>query len=187
MSNRISVFTAADVGPWRILSIRAVTGETLPEARSLNVSASSAGIPSPVSWSLSGITSNERYVTRAEKARLVQRQEDLGRPEATRAVLIPIRKSESWWALTQDERRAILEEQSRHIAIGLDYLPAVARKLYHCRDISGQEPFDFLTWFEFAPKDESQFDDLLDALRRSEEWTYVEREVEVRLERNVPD
>ena len=36
-------------------------------------------------------------------------------------VLIPIRKNEAWWALAQDERRAIFEERSHHIAIGLEY------------------------------------------------------------------
>jgi len=48
--------------------------------------------------------------------------------------------------LTQDERREIFEERSRHIATGLEYLPAVARRLHHSRDLGG--PFDFLTWFE---------------------------------------
>src|SRR5438477_5729245 len=28
----------------------------------------------------------------------------------------PIRKSAAWWALAQDERRAVLEERSHHIA-----------------------------------------------------------------------
>lgn len=185
MSRRISVFSAVEVGPWRVVSVRGITGKTLPSAPALNVSVSSSDTPSATIWTLSGITSNERYATRAEKNDLVQRQEGLGRAEATRAALIPIRKSESWWALTQDERRTILEDQSHHIAIGLDFLPAIARKLYHCRDISGQEPFDFLTWFEFAPKDETHFDDLLNALRATQEWGYVEREVEIRLERKV--
>ena len=36
--------------------------------------------------------------------------------------------------------------------VGLDYLPGVARKLYHSRDLG--EEFDFLTWFEFEPEEE---------------------------------
>ena len=83
--------------------------------------------------------------------------------------------------LAQDERRAILEEQSHHIAIGLEYLPAIARRLYHCRDLD--EPFDFLTWFEFAPQNTGAFDDLVARLRASPEWTYIEHEVDIRLER----
>ena len=79
--------------------------------------------------------------------------------------------------LAQEERRAILEEQSHHIAIGLEYLPAIARRLYHCRDLN--EPFDFLTWFEFAPEYSGAFDELLVRLRDSHEWTYVEHEVEL--------
>src|SRR6059036_2666583 len=58
-----------------------------------------------------------------------------GRAEATRAALIPVRKASAWWDLAQDERRALIEERSHHIAIGLEYLPAIARRLYHSRDL----------------------------------------------------
>ena len=111
------------------------------------------------------------------------RQQGLGRPEATCAALIPIRKNPAWWALTQDERRSVLEERSQHIKIGLRYLPEVARRLHHCRDLSENEPFDFLTWFEYAPTHEAAFDKLVAELRASEEWKYVEREVDIRLVR----
>ncbi len=111
------------------------------------------------------------------------KQEGLGRPDANCAVLIPIKKSAAWWALTQDARRKIFEEHSHHNQIGMDYLPAIARRLHHCRDLSEIEPFDFLTWFEFAEKDTVEFDKLLARLRATEEWKYVEREVEVRVKR----
>jgi chlorite dismutase len=133
------------------------------------------------SWILRGVTSNERYVTRAEHVTLADRQPPLGRPEATRASLIPIRKSEAWWDLSQDQRREIFEERSRHFAIGLDYLPAVARRLHHGRDLG--EPFDFLTWFEYAPLHKGAFEELVERLRETEEWSYVEREVDIRLVR----
>ena len=95
------------------------------------------------------------------------------------AALIPIRKSDAWWALAQDERRAVMEDQSRHIRMGMKYLPAVARKLHHCRDLG--EPFDFLTWFEYAPEDASAFEELVGLLRGTPEWKYVDREVDIRL------
>ena len=60
----------------------------------------------------------------------------------------------------------------------MDYLPAIARRLHHCRDLSESEPFDFLTWFEFEEKHTAEFDKLLARLRASEEGKYVEREVE---------
>ena len=63
----------------------------------------------------------------------------------------------------------------------MDYLPGVARQLFHSRDLG--EPFDFLTWFEYAPDAAEAFDDLLARLRQTREWTYVEREVDLRLER----
>ncbi|WP_278035414.1 hypothetical protein [Flavobacterium nitratireducens] len=72
-----------------------------------------------------------------------------------------------------------MEESSKHTQTGLQYLPAIARKLFHSRDIG--ESFDFLTWFEYAPSDEKAFEELLYKLRQTEEWNYIEREVDIRL------
>jgi chlorite dismutase len=132
-----------------------------------------------VHWELRGVVSHQRYVTRHEADALRNAQAPLGRPEATRAALIPIRKNDAWWALAQDERRAIFEERSRHIESAMPFLPAIARRLHHCRDLG--EQFDFLTWFEFAPDHEALFDELAHMLRATEEWKYVDREVDVRL------
>lgn len=126
---------------------------------------------------------NLRYTERAEADSLAARQQGLARPQALHAALIPIRKNAAWWALAQDERRAILETESRHIAIGMDYLPAIARRLHHSRELG--EPFDFLTWFEYAPEHEAAFDDMLARLRAQREWHFVEREVEIRLVRDA--
>ena len=103
------------------------------------------------------------------------------RPEATCAALIPIRKSAAWWELAQDERREILETNSKHIAVGLKYLPAIARRLHHSRELG--EEFDFLTWFEYAPEKANEFDELVKTLRETEEWNYVEREIDIRVQR----
>jgi hypothetical protein len=140
--------------------------------------------PTTSAWVLSGTTSNDRYLGLAEKSALGAKQEGLGRIPSTRAALIPIRKNAAWWLLAQDERRHILEEQSNHIRVGMKYLPAIARRLHHCRDMSASAPFDFLTWFEYAPEHTSAFDDLLATLRSSPEWLYVEREVDIRLVRD---
>jgi chlorite dismutase len=109
-------------------------------------------------------------------------QPPLGRSGCTCAALIPIRKSPAWWALAQDERRAIFEEDSRHNAIGMRHLPGIARRLLHSRDLS--EPFDFLTWFEFAPDAQASFDDLVAELRATQEWSYVDRDIDIRLQRS---
>jgi hypothetical protein len=182
MTTRLYSFAAGEQGDWTVTAQAAVIGEPLPAVRALSV------LPGPVPtvdhrWVLRGITSNERYVERAEREVLVAKQQGLGRAPSTCAVLIPIRKSVAWWALTQDERRAVFETRSKHIEIGVRYLPAIARRLHHCRDLTPDEPFDFLTWFEFAPADAQAFDVLLAELRASEEWHYVDREVEIRLTR----
>jgi chlorite dismutase len=175
-------FAAGPTGPWRITRMDALVGDGLPMADRLAVlEGLEAPSRSAVGWTLRGTTSNTRYTNRAEVTTLAARQLGLARQEATQAALIPIRKTEAWWALAQDERRAILEEQSRHIGIGLEYLPAVARRLHHSRELG--EPFDFLTWFEFAPEHSRDFDDLLRRLRATSEWRYVDREVDIRLSR----
>jgi len=66
------------------------------------------------------------------------------------------------------------------------FLPAIARRLYHCRDLGPDEPFDFLTWFEFAPEDANAFEDLVGQLRRSPEWNFVDRECDIRVTRDEP-
>ncbi len=182
---RLFSFVADTTGTWRVESLEAVTGPALAKPRHLSLLPGAAEGNS-AAWVLRGITSNERYVTRPEKLALASRQEGLGRSAATRAALIPIRKSAAWWALTQDERRDIFEAQSAHIAIGLEYLPAIARRLHHCRDLGPDEPFDFLTWFEYQPQHEAAFDAMLKRLRASPEWAFVEREVDLRLQLAVP-
>jgi chlorite dismutase len=177
-------FAAGVIGPWRIDRLAVVAGASLPSAARLAVHEGASGATAEAAvWALRGTTSNTRYTNRTEVAALAARQERLGRAAARKAALIPIRKTEAWWALAQDERRAIFEEQSRHIAIGLEYLPAIARRLHHSRDLA--EPFDFLTWFEYAPEHADYFEQLVDRLRASEEWRYVEREVDIRLTRDV--
>src|SRR5262249_5067457 len=126
------------------------------------------------------VTSNDRYVTRNEKERLVRKQAALGRRGANHLALLPIRKSAKWWALTQDERRAGFEGEAKHCAIGLKYPPGIARRLPHCRNLGESEPFDFLTLFDFAKTDAKAFDEMLAELRATEEWKFVEREVDIR-------
>ena len=177
-------FVGGDAGTWRVAGIAPVVGEPLAHVARVDVvDRSLASLPSGARWLLRGVTSHERYVTRDEHELLAVKTPPLGRIEATCAALIPIRKSASWWALAQDERRAILETRSEHIKVGLQYLPAVARRLHHSRDLG--EPFDFLTWFEYAPSDAGAFEELVGRLRRTEEWTYVEREVDIRLIRDA--
>ena len=169
-------FSAGDAGPWRIERLSALAGPGLAAATHLALT----DIPG-ATWRLRGVVSHPRYSTAAELKELARLQAGLGRSEAACAALIPIRKSEAWWSMAQDERRAIFEDRSHHIALSMKYLPAVARRLHHARDLG--EPFDFLTWFEFAPEHEAAFDALLVELRTSEEWKFVEREMEIRLTR----
>ena len=168
-------------GHWRTRSISTISGTPIPSADFLTIQQGNLQPSGQGNWSLKGFRSNIRYAERPEKEQLIAVQAPLGRSEATYAALIPIRKTAAWWDLTQEERRAIFEKKSHHTEIGLRYLPAIARQLYHSRDIG--EPFDFLTWFEFAPEHEAQFEALLAALRQSEEWLYVDREIDIRLEK----
>ncbi|TCU13999.1 chlorite dismutase family protein [Rhizobium sullae] len=173
-------FVAGESGQWQVEATHAIAGNGLDVAPRLSVMDTNQVIlPAHAAWVLRGTAGSARYTNRVELDRLGERQPPLGRAKACLAVLIPIRKSDLWWSLAQDERRAIIQERSAHFQIGMDYLPAVARRLYHSRDLD--EPFDFLTWFEFAEESAPQFDAMLLRLRATEEWRYVEREVEIRL------
>ncbi|MSR63706.1 MAG: chlorite dismutase [Planctomycetes bacterium] len=176
-----STFVAGPDGVWRIEVVEPVTGASLPAAPRLSVLAGHVVQPASALWAVRGSTGHQRYTRRDEAAALRAVQAGLDRPAATWASLIPIQKSAAWWELAQDERRAIFEETSHHIGASLRFLPAIARRLYHGRELG--EPFDFLTWFEYAPEHAAAFDELLAVLRASEEWLFVTREVHVRLAR----
>jgi hypothetical protein len=181
MSNRYS-FVGGQDGVWQVVDVREIVGTGLERVERLQVVNEAITVSPPNSgWVLQGFASNIRYAMGNEVRQLRAVQPDLNRIEAVCAVLIPIKKSAQWWEMAQDERRAIFEEQSHHTAVGMEYLPGVARRLLHCRDL--EEPFDFLTWFEFAPEHTQAFDDLLARMRTSQEWDYVEQEVEIRLQR----
>jgi chlorite dismutase len=184
MNPRLYTFVGGDAGAWSVTVCKAVIGDPLPTVQRLDIlNGSATKLPDGAQWLLRGVTSNERYATRTEKDQLVAVQAALGRPEATHSALIPIRKNAAWWALTQDERRAIFEDRSHHVQIGLKTLPAVARRLHHCRDLSESEPFDFLTLFDYAPADTAAFEDMVGELRATEEWQFVDREIDIRLVR----
>lgn len=180
MLEKLFSFVGGDEGSWKVERIEAVSGPSLSSVSRIEVLNGDFDRSSrDHSWVIRGVTSNARYTTRAEKNVLAAKQATLGRNEASCAALIPIRKSAEWWELAQDERRKILEEQSEHIKIGAMYLPAIARRLHHSRDLG--EEFDFLTWFEYAPSDTPAFDELVGRLRSSVEWNYVDWEVDIRL------
>ena len=182
MAGRLYSFVGGRHGRWRVTRIDAVVGDGLPIAERVDVvDRRIETLPVGAAWILRGITSYERYVTAREHEQLAAAQPKLDRPEATRAALIPIKKTEAWWQRSQDERRGIFEERSAHIATGMKYLPAIARRLHHGYDLG--EPFDFLTWFEYAPAHAGAFAELVRRLRATAEWGFVEREVEIHLAR----
>lgn len=174
-----ATFIGGATGVWSVERVTAVRGDTLPSVERLEIHA--GHVTASGEWSLRGVAGHARYTSRPEKGPLDLSSPPLARGEATRAALIPLRKSPEWWALPQDERRAIFEQRSHHIADSMQYLPRIARRLYHARDLG--EQFDFLTWFEFAPEHTQAFDDLVGMLRSREEWTFVDREVDIRLVR----
>ena len=174
-------FVGADTGTYRVLRMNAVVGAPLTKVAALTSHPLhlAAEVAPGAAWVLRGTNSAVRYVERAETETLRAIQPPLGRPQCSHAALIPIRKSDAWWTLSQDERREIFEIRSRHIASCLKYLPAIARRLHHSRELG--EPFDFLTWFEYGAEHTALFEELVQLLRATEEWKYVDREVDIRL------
>jgi hypothetical protein len=182
MATQLFSFIGGNSGRWQVTRMETVIGTPLAPVECLDIVEGNPTEPSSAVWILRGVTSYERYVNRHEQQSLIAIQPPLNRPEATRGALIPIKKSATWYALPQDERRAIFEESSHHIRVGLEYLPAVARRLHHSYEL--REQFDFLTWFEYALEDAEAFEALVQRLRETEEWRYVEREIDIRLMRS---
>src|SRR5262249_33557678 len=104
----LTSFVGGDTGSWVVARIDRITGPSLPRVRHVAViEGAGAPLPPDPRWVLWGVVSHERYTTREEHKTLARRQEQLGRPTATHAALIPVSKSSAWWQLSQDERRAI--------------------------------------------------------------------------------
>src|SRR5690242_18655278 len=100
MTARLFSFLGGTFGPWRVVRMQTVAGEALATVERLSVfSGPDFQVPEETKWLLRGLTSHERYVSRVEHDQLVARQANLGRPEATCAALIPIRKTAPWWSL----------------------------------------------------------------------------------------
>ena len=176
-------FAGGAAGAWEVTAAATVIGSPMPPVSRVAVH-EQAELPSPdpaATWALVGRVSDGRYIRRAEQDVLTAIEAPLGRRAASRAAFIPIRKSAAWWALAQDERRAVLAERSQHISLGTRHAGTIARRLCHSRDLGGA--FDFLTWFEFAPAQQPVFDEFVAELRGSPEWAYVERETDIRLAR----
>jgi hypothetical protein len=96
------------------------------------------------------------------------------------AVVIPIRKSEAWWALSEEQRHVHFREGAGHTHTGAPYVDRIYRKLFHSREMG--LPYDFVTYFEFAPEDADYFRELLAGLRdpiKNPEWQFVEWECEI--------
>jgi hypothetical protein len=178
---RATTFIGGNEGEWAVVSQRALLGPPVDAVSRVAMLSGSIPAQGSAAWIFRGVATNDRYTTRNEKTSLLEKQAPIGRPEATRAALILLKKTPGWWAMTQDERRDILEEQSHHITIGLRYLPAVARRLLHCRDLESEAPFDFLGFLDFAPDDEPAFEGMLGQLRSTKEWSFMEREIDIRL------
>lgn len=183
IKNKLTTFYGGRLGSCKVREFNTIIGKpikTVDRIEMINPNQQSIKIESE--WTFKGISSNLRYTTKKEKTMLDKTPPIIGKHENSFAALIPMSKSEEWWLLTQDERRKIFEEKSDHIKISSNYLETIQRKLFHSRDIG--EEFDFLAWFEFEPKNKSVFDDLVGYLRQTEEWKYVIREIDIRVNRD---
>lgn len=182
---RGTTFLGGASGAMSVVSHTTLSGPPIARVAAVEMVGGIIENPPPgTAWALHGVSSNARYTTEAEQLELGGRQARIGRPEATAAALILLRKRAEWWSLSQSERRDILEEQSHHIAIGMEYLPAIARRLLHCRDLDREAPFDFIGFLDYAPENEAEFDEMLSRLRATREWSFMDREIDIRLTRS---
>ena len=157
-------FVAGSEGLWLIEGMSAPVGEPLPPAARLAVVEGAEAEIAEGRWVLRGVVAGQGEDARAD-------QLPLGRPEARCAALVAVRMAPAWWERAEEDRRAL--------SANIEHGPAVSRRIHRARD--RDEPFDVLTWFEFPPDRQPEVDEIAARLRDSEEWSYVEREVDIRL------
>ena len=110
---RATMFVGSKTGSMRVVSHTTICGQPIERAEGVDMIVGVAAmVHDDAVWAFHGVATNDRYTTRAEKTELTSKQAPIGRAEATSSALILLRKRAEWWALTQDERRAILEEDS---------------------------------------------------------------------------
>jgi hypothetical protein len=132
------------------------------------------------SQGLVGVTGHVLYTGLAARAELAAMSAKESGPWA---VLIPIRKSDAWWAMAQDERAHTFRGATRspgHHSVAAEYAARIFRRLYHARSLP-DSGWDFLTYFEFPDEARPEFLELLAKLRDprlNPEWEFVEAEIE---------
>ena len=176
-------YIGGNSGTWRITNAVTHSGEALKPATHVEiVNGRLTRLPAKSAWALRAVVSTTRYITREEPRHSESLRSAWQNTDSSSAALLLGRKSAAWRSLDQVQRREMLEARSKQIATRLRFLPAIARRLCFRRDLG--DPFDFVVWFEFCARDTAVFDDLVAAMRSSEEWLYVEREIDIRLTRD---
>jgi hypothetical protein len=180
----VGVVVDGGITRYRVEKVVNVAGDPLAVAAGWSVARieSRAKIPAVATdLALTGVTQHPGYTGASDRQSLERVSR---RDPGTVAVLIPIRKTEAWWAMAQDERLAFFHRRNGsagHIAIGQRFAGKILRRLYHARyQPDGQ--WDFLTYFELSPNQATTFRTLLASMRnprRNPEWRFVEREVEI--------
>src|SRR5215470_17568658 len=74
LGDRLVRFAGESTGIWRVLTIRPVQGDTLPQAERVAVCRGDEPSPLESKWTLSGVISNIRYVERQEQRELTLKQ-----------------------------------------------------------------------------------------------------------------
>lgn len=185
--SRLSIYRVKDVVPIR--------GQAPNLRQSRNVVRIETSVPPSLSEEMFsgssviqfyGVTQHLHYTSDDQRQELDRRSiPELEPSEHTMAVLIPIRKSEEWWKLSQDRRQAYFQKTDTHeghTAVGLRYADQIFRKLYHSRYLNAVLSYDFLTYFEFKDVYGRNFRTLLSELRdkkKNPEWAFVDREFEI--------
>ncbi|MCU0417141.1 MAG: hypothetical protein MUE33_08140 [Cytophagaceae bacterium] len=99
MSPNTFNFIGGDTRLWKVIQMNTLCGAPLDPVPFIHQLPFDAQPAAQGAWNLTGFTSNIRCTEKEEREKLVAIQADLGRPSATHAAMIPIKKSNEWWAL----------------------------------------------------------------------------------------
>jgi hypothetical protein len=74
LGDRLIRFVGGNTGRWRVLAMRPIQGDALPQAERIAVCRGDEPSPLEPRWTLSGVISNIRYVERPEQQELTLKQ-----------------------------------------------------------------------------------------------------------------
>lgn len=179
---KIFHYVGGTSGPWRITKIDTQIGLPLRAASHVDINVGPlASQPFNASWILRGVASSTRFITRDDASEFTLTSSPSHQSQTPCAALILIRRCYEWWNLDKAERTEFQKDREDLLHTNVPFFSTIAKRFQFQR--KRNESFDFMAWIEYEASDAALLDEIASTFRRSREWFFVDREIDIRMER----